>query len=198
MSLTRGGMVLIALLSGGDYNMVRCFCCLVQLSTQAQTKAGLANCGISIGYGLARTGLGDSLLRAALELSTRELDQFLVIWRQQLRAELSTNANGQLSRNFPSIAQNVPDSFPNLEHLLLYAKPTTSWSAHSSGPGISILQVRQPNIAWLARICERRFDWERAVTGGITAKFHNVLWDGVCLRMLLEVSIFARLDCELK
>lgn len=43
-SLTRAGMVLIALLRGGDYS------------------SGVKGCGIHIAYALARCGFGDTLL----------------------------------------------------------------------------------------------------------------------------------------
>jgi len=172
-------MILIALLNGGDYNPV-CFIIHSVLFSDAKThQVGLENCGVSIGLGLARAGFGDSLLAAALTLPgpSHELDAFLVSWRQELRAELSTNASGQLSQKFPSLAARVPDSFPQSTHLLLYAKPTTS------DLDLSIHQSQQPDIARLAGICQRRFGWGFA-NGGISVKFHNILWDGMCIRML--------------
>jgi len=147
-------------------------------------KAGLPNCGVAIGHGLARAGLGDSLLMAALDLSTTQLDAFLVLWRQELHAELSSNSRGYLPRKYSSLAESVPDSFPNSSHLLFYAKPTTSWTENTVNPDLSFGH-RQPDVARLASICERRFDWN---CSGVLTKFNHVLWDGLCIQTLYALA----------
>jgi Holliday junction resolvase YEN1 len=128
----------MALLSGGDYHPVRLSISIILLLTLSQT--GLANCGIAIAHGLARTRLGDSLLTATFTLSMEALNVFLKSWRTQLRTELSTNSHGYLSRKCQSLAEQVPESFPDLHHILLYAKPLTSWSEGAAGPDLSILK----------------------------------------------------------
>jgi len=179
VSLSRGGLILIALLSGGDY-----------------CPAGLPGCGTSIAYGLACAGFGDSLLAAALALTLQDFKTFLVSWREQLCAELMTNASGCLSQKCPALAKRMPDSFPNVHHILLYAKPLTSWSEGAAGPDLSKLQPRQPDITKLATICKHRFNWEP--TPGILKKFESVLWDGVCIRMLCEVSNSDKIDSAIQ
>jgi len=131
--------------------------------------------------------LGDSLLTAALDLPLQDLKSYLISWREQLCTELSTNASGHLSRKFPSLANRVPSSFPDPSHLLLYAKPVTSWSKGAAGPDLSTLRPRQPDLAKLAGICKQRFGWEP--TPGVLKKFTSVLWDGVCKQMLRDVSV---------
>jgi holliday junction resolvase YEN1 len=159
-------------------------------------KAGLEKCGIKTGHGLACSGLGDSLLTAALTLPTNELDDFLVSWRKELHTELSTNSSGYLTHKYPSLAKALPSCFPERQLLLLYALPRTSWSEGTAGPDLSVLQPRQPDLVRLASICERRFNWKRN-TCDIFNKFHNVLWDGVCIRMLCVRSFSQHLKPQL-
>ena len=117
-----------------------------------------------------------------------ELKIFLISWRDELRTELSTNASGHLSRKFRLLAKQIPDSFPDPHHVLLYAKPLTSWSdCTTPGPDLSALQPLQPDLSKLTSICKRRFDWEPSP--GILKKFRNVLWDGLCMRMLCNVTM---------
>ena len=109
VQLTRGGLILIGLLSGGDYH-----------------QAGLPRCGPGIAHGLAKCGFGDELLKAAHSLSRDELPDFLTMWREDLRAELHTNARGHLGSKKPSLAKVVPDMFPNIDVLLSYTNPIIS------------------------------------------------------------------------
>jgi len=88
LGLTRGGLVLVALLSGGDYDVV----CISHLrgpdmySLHMQT--GLRNCGPSIAHGVAHYGLGYTLIEAAESLSCPELEAFLIQWHEGLCAVL--------------------------------------------------------------------------------------------------------------
>jgi len=74
VQLTQGGMLLMALLGGGDYDTV-----------------GLSGCGATIAFKLSHTGLGDSLLCAAQQLLAPELAGFLTSWRNELRDELMSS-----------------------------------------------------------------------------------------------------------
>jgi holliday junction resolvase YEN1 len=92
-----------------------------------------------------------------------------------------------LPHAFQALASSIPDSFPNLETLLLYAKPLTSRFADVAGPDLSACQPRVPDIIQLAKFCVRRFDWQPTIPGGVRHKFHDSLWDGICLQMLRQV-----------
>jgi Holliday junction resolvase YEN1 len=116
-------------------------------------------------------------------MSPQELKNFFPPWRQGLHAELSTNAGGHLTQRYPTLANSIPHDFPNIDLLLLYAKPLSSWSPGTAKPDLSHLQPSLPDISKLASICERRFGWENN-PGGIIERFHNILWDRACIRML--------------
>src|SRR6266702_1133169 len=79
VQLTRGRLILIGLLSGGDYH-----------------QAGLARCGPGIAHGLAKCGFGDELLEATQSLTRDKLPDFLITWCEDLHSELRTNAHGHL------------------------------------------------------------------------------------------------------
>lgn len=128
-------------------------------------------------------------MTAALTLPETGLNDFLESWRQQLRSELITNASGQLSRREPLLAEHLSDSFPNPKTVLLYAKPVTTWTQQCPDTSVSdhfVVKLMAPNIAELARICERRFNWIGGF-GGVPEKVHHALWDGMCVRMLCDV-----------
>jgi hypothetical protein len=147
----------------------------------------LTDCGVAIGHGLARTGLGDALLDAALILSLNDLQDFLVTWRQDLIHELSMNASGQLSRTFPSLADRVSNAFPRLDVLICFAKPITSQIVPTTCPDPSVYQLdRFLDISRLATFCQQRFGWGSG-PGGILSKFTTVLWDGIAMQMLCKM-----------
>ncbi|KAH9009404.1 PIN domain-like protein [Lactarius hengduanensis] len=72
IQLTRGGLILIGLLSGGDYH-----------------PGGLTGCGTGIAHGLAKCGFGDELLKATQSLTRDKLPDFLTTWHKDLRVLLS-------------------------------------------------------------------------------------------------------------
>ncbi|KAH9009129.1 hypothetical protein EDB84DRAFT_1446468 [Lactarius hengduanensis] len=109
IQLTRGGLILIGLLSGGDYH-----------------PGGLTGCGTGIAHGLAKCGFGDELLKATQSLTRDKLPDFLTTWRKDLRGELRTNSHGHLGSKKPSLAKAVPDTFPDINILLSYTNPIIS------------------------------------------------------------------------
>ncbi|EIW76723.1 hypothetical protein CONPUDRAFT_146515 [Coniophora puteana RWD-64-598 SS2] len=174
--LTRGGLILIGLLSGGDYN-----------------TDGLARCGPQIAAGLARAGLGDTLLEAAETKTRPELKQFLDGWREQLRQELRTNASGCLGTKKPALAKQIPDAFPDVDVLLSYVRPVTSETERQPGPGAppvsEIRWAREPDVRMLARLCEQKFEW--GVKDVIIRRFRTVVWPGAVLRIMRRAVLDA-------
>lgn len=149
----------------------------------SQYYQGLAKCGNTIAYGVAQTGLGDSLLLAVRTLTPDGLRVFLNIWRNTLRNVLK---NGSLGRKHPAVAAQVTDAFPNLEVLDLYINPVTSWSFGGAGVNSSHWVPKSPHIPSITRFCQESFSWGNAAQ--LPTKLFNVLLPSLCLHHLSEVS----------
>ncbi|KAK2462487.1 hypothetical protein APHAL10511_005457 [Amanita phalloides] len=173
ISLTRGGLILIGLLSGGDY-----------------AQAGLPGCGITIAHALARCGFGDSLYEAATTLPRETLSHFLSSWRQQLREELRTNSRGIIGRKLAKLAKDVPESFPNIDILLSYTSPITSESlGRAVEKNMKLTWGKEPDVGKLAALCEFYFEW--GYKEAIIKRFRTVLWHSIVLRILRRAIINA-------
>ena len=173
VQLTRGGLILIGLLSGGDYH-----------------PAGLPRCGPGIAHGLAKSGLGDELLEAAQSLTRTELAEYLTVWRESLRSELRTNSRGHLGSKKPSLAKAVPDSFPDVDVLLSYTNPITSATDAGARRTHTPPQwKREPNLAEIAHVCELHFEW--GLKDIIIKRFRTVLWPSIVLRTLRRSALEA-------
>ncbi|KAF1986107.1 PIN domain-like protein [Aulographum hederae CBS 113979] len=100
--LDREGMVLVALMSGGDY-----------------IPEGIPGCGPKLACEAARAGFGKELCsipkRDSIALNN---------WRERLRHEIHTNESKLFSRKKPSLT--IPDDFPNREALGYYTHPAIS------------------------------------------------------------------------
>ncbi|KIL54103.1 hypothetical protein M378DRAFT_56369, partial [Amanita muscaria Koide BX008] len=173
VSLTRGGLILIGLLSGGDY-----------------AHAGLPGCGITTALALARCGFGDSLLEAAMVMPHESLPAFLSTWRQQLREELRTNSRGIIGRKLTKLAKQVPDSFPDVDVLLLYTNPVTSESlGRAAEKNLKLTWSKEPDVGKLAALCEFYFEW--GYKEAIVRRFRTLLWHPIVLRILRRAVINA-------
>jgi Holliday junction resolvase YEN1 len=176
VQLTRGGLILIGLLSGGDYH-----------------QAGLPCCGPKIAHGLAKCGFGDDLLKAVQSLSREELPDFLTTWREDLRGELRTNAHGHLGSKKKSLAKAVPDSFPAIDVLLSYADPIISATdAGARRTHTPPRWEREPDLGKLAHLCELHFEWGLKDT--IIKRFRTIIWPGIILRTLRRSALEAATD----
>jgi Holliday junction resolvase YEN1 len=173
VQLTRGGLILIGLLSGGDYH-----------------PAGLARCGTGIAHGLAKCGFGDELLEATQSLTRDALPDFLTTWREDLRSELRTNSRGRLGSKKPSLAKAVPDSFPDIDVLLSYTNPiisATDAGAHRTHTPPR--WEREPDLGKLAHLCELHFEW--GLKDIIIKRFRTVIWPSIVLRALRRSTLEA-------
>ncbi|KAK7059514.1 PIN domain-like protein [Favolaschia claudopus] len=110
-------------------------------------QTGLPNCGMSIAHGLAHCGFGDSLLAATQTMSDTKLQQFLVSWRAG------------------ALAARLPDTFPNIKTLKLYAHPITSWSDGYIPPNTNHWRVRLPSLPELALFVHKKFGWKPTAIG---------------------------------
>ncbi|KAJ7826418.1 PIN domain-like protein [Mycena leptocephala] len=172
LGLTRGGLLLLAILGGGDYDTV-----------------GLPGCGGHIAHALARCGFGDSLLAACQNMSEDNLQHFLVQWRQDLRIELATNSRGFLRNKQIALSTKIPDTFPSLRVLHLYVRPVTSWSDGFVPPATENWTVKLPDLPGLAKYCKEEFGWKADV---IVDKFQRLIFSGLCTRRLTMESANTR------
>lgn len=101
VGLSRAGMILFALLSGGDY-----------------LPSGIPKCGGKLAAEIARAGFGEDLLE--LWSSGQSLDE----WRQRLQYELEENESGYFQHKHKAV--KIPDDFPDPTILGFYAKPIVS------------------------------------------------------------------------
>jgi Holliday junction resolvase YEN1 len=134
--LDREGIILVALMSGGDY----------------QPK-GLPRYGIKVACEAARGGFGRDLCG---------LDQDdtngLAEWRARLEFELATNESGYFRTRHPSL--KVPDSFPDGKVLGYYTCPEVSSSEDLLNFRSAILWNPGVDIQGLRSFVAECFDWK--------------------------------------
>ena len=97
------GMILVALLSGGDYD-----------------EDGVAGIGISLACEIARAGFGSDLL----ELVRNEDEQDIEEWRERLQHELQTNESGYFKMKRKTVS--IPGDFPDRKILDYYMNPAVT------------------------------------------------------------------------
>ncbi|KAL4921958.1 hypothetical protein BDW62DRAFT_173750 [Aspergillus aurantiobrunneus] len=106
VKLDRPGMILFAMLSGGDY-----------------LPSGVPKCGSKLAAEIAKAGFGSDLLEV-LETDGNELDVRLNEWRERLQYELEENESGYFQTKHK--VARIPDTFPDRTILSYYAKPVVS------------------------------------------------------------------------
>ncbi|KAF2726015.1 hypothetical protein K431DRAFT_280737 [Polychaeton citri CBS 116435] len=100
------GMVLVALISGGDY-----------------LPDGVPGCGIKLACDAARAGFGHDLCSLLKQRRTATSDA-VTEWRGRLQHEIRTNESKFFSRRLKEFT--FPEDFPNMEVLGWYARPCVS------------------------------------------------------------------------
>ncbi|KNG85691.1 rad2-like endonuclease [Aspergillus nomiae NRRL 13137] len=139
--LDRAGMILFAMLSGGDY-----------------LPSGVPKCGSKLAAEIARAGFGEDLLEI-LNSEGTELNTKLNEWRERLQYELEVNESGYFQTKHKAV--RIPESFPDRTVLSYYAKPIVSTSND-----LEVLQ-RRLETAWdreidafeLRRFAADTFEW---------------------------------------
>ncbi|KAJ6485084.1 PIN domain-like protein, partial [Mycena vitilis] len=158
--LTRDGLLLCALLLGGDYD------------------AGIPGAGIAIAHALAVQGFGEDLVRILESFQGSDLDRPLAIWRDNLRQELRSNSYGHLGKRHPKLANAIPDTFPDIRVVNLYLQPLTSRSPGFTGPlpEVQRWRPRAPSIPQISALCSTYLPWNAE---NLLKKFNSTLWPGV-------------------
>lgn len=129
------GMILVALMSGGDYDM-----------------DGIQGCGSKRACEAARAGFGKKLCTfdADDEEGLRE-------WREDLAHELTTNESNFFSRKSKTIV--IPDDFPRKEIFRYYTHPAVSSDADVSRLKDKLEWDRAVDIAGLRKYVAEMFGW---------------------------------------
>lgn len=104
--LDRAGMILFAMLSGGDY-----------------LPSGVPKCGSKLAAQIARAKFGDDLLKE-ITSPLPDLDSRLDEWRDRLQYELEENESGWFTTKHKAV--RIPDNFPDRTILKYYAEPEVS------------------------------------------------------------------------
>ncbi|KAK6086785.1 Flap structure-specific endonuclease [Seiridium cupressi] len=145
--LDREGMVLVALMSGGDY-----------------LPEGIPGAGVKLACEAARAGFGKSLCRLK-----RSDVVGLTEWKANLKHELVTNESRFFRTKHKALT--VPEDFPNLDVLRYYTHPVVSPT--STLDRFRALSWDKPlDILGLRDFVRETFDWE--YRGG-AIKFIRVL-----------------------
>ncbi|KAL4870924.1 hypothetical protein BDV12DRAFT_164920 [Aspergillus spectabilis] len=106
VKLDRSGMILFAMLSGGDY-----------------LPSGVPKCGSKLAAEIAKAGFGKDLLEV-IEAHGAGLDTRLNEWRVRLQYELEENESGYFQTKHKVV--RIPEAFPDRTILSYYAKPVVS------------------------------------------------------------------------
>ncbi|KAI0025845.1 hypothetical protein F4780DRAFT_232486 [Xylariomycetidae sp. FL0641] len=158
--LDREGMVLVALMSGGDY-----------------LPEGIPGAGVKLACEAAKAGFGKSLCRIKRSDASE-----LASWREWLIYELRHNESGFFRTRHKAL--NVPDSFPDMDILRYYTHPVVSPA--STLDRLKQQTWHRPiDILGLREFCYETFDWAYRV-GAI--KFIRVLAPGLLVRKLIQRS----------
>ena len=132
--LDREGLVLVALMNGGDY-----------------LPAGIPNCGIKIACEAARAGFGNDLQKI-----DRNDHLALRAWRDRLQHELRTNESNYFRTKHRTL--EIPESFPDKAVLYYYSNPVVSTS-NQVEKYRKELQWRGPDVKRLREACKLSFEW---------------------------------------
>jgi Holliday junction resolvase YEN1 len=157
--LTREGMVLVALMRGGDY-----------------LPGGVPGCGIKTALEAARAGFGEDL--HVVKNNEERLSQ----WRERLQYELETNKSGWFRRRKGAI--RVAAGFPSMDVLGFYATPVVSEDEEVERLRDTIMWDSSVDVTALREYTRETFGW-RGISGA--SKFVRTLapallskkvWDG--------------------
>lgn len=133
--IDRQGMILVAMMSGGDY-----------------LPDGIANCGAKTAVDAAKAGFGKEL--CALAPSDR--DGFSE-WRERLQGELTTNVSKYFSRRNNTI--RIPNTFPNMEVLKNYTTPRVSSASKVEELRVKLIWANNFDFPALREFAAKAFDW---------------------------------------
>ena len=159
--LDREGMVLVAMMSGGDY-----------------IPAGVPGCGVKVACEAAKAGFGRSLCKIKKSDTAA-----LTAWRENLLHELRTNESGFFRTRHKAL--EIPEDFPNMDVLRYYTHPVVS-----PGSVVEMLRSEFPSgkdldVIGLREFVRETFDWTYKI-GAV--KYIRVLAPSLLVQSLLKQS----------
>ena len=134
--LDNEGMILVALMGGGDY-----------------IPAGIPGCGIKTACEAAKAGFGHDLCKLS-----RKDSNGLQQWRERLERELRTNDSKLFRQRHKAL--KIPESFPNMTVLSYYTNPVVSSVDKVSKLRDEIKWSSEVNISGLRIFVSEAFDWQ--------------------------------------
>ena len=135
--LDREGMILVALMSGGDY-----------------VPEGIPGCGPKTACEAAKAGFGRDLCSIPRHDKTA-----LLQWKQRLQHELKTNESKVFKRKHGAL--KIPDDFPRLDILGYYTHPAISTQAGLDKLRRSINWDQDLDYPGLREFTGDAFDWAK-------------------------------------
>lgn len=159
--LDREGMVLVALMSGGDY-----------------IPEGVPGCGVKVACQAARAGFGRRLCRIK-----RADETALHEWREDLRRELRTNESKFFRVKHKALT--IPEEFPDMDVLRYYTHPVVSQPETVEKVRRELSVRREIDVAGLRAFTAETYDWSFKI-GAI--KFIRVLGPGLLVQKLMNLS----------
>ena len=133
--LDRAGIILVALMSGGDY-----------------APDGIPSCGPKIACEAARAGFGEDLCGISRK-DRASLNQ----WRERLVHELHTNESGFFRRKHKNLT--IPENFPDKTILGYYTHPVVSSVAKLADLKNTIIWDARVKIPELRAFTAEAFEW---------------------------------------
>lgn len=165
--LDREGMVLVALMSGGDY-----------------IPEGVPGCGVKLACEAAKAGFGKSLCRLKID----EPVQFEE-WRTFLKHQLRTNECGFFRTKHKALA--IPDEFPSRQVLRHYTHPVVSNAETIAQLRARTHWNRQIDVQGLRYFVDETFEWANKA-GAV--KLTRVLSQSLLVHKLLDLHLTERCD----
>ncbi|OJJ44333.1 hypothetical protein ASPZODRAFT_774269 [Penicilliopsis zonata CBS 506.65] len=137
----RAGMILFAMLSGGDY-----------------LPTGVPKCGSKLAGEIAKAGFGADLLEA-LESEELKLESNLADWRERLQYELDENESGYFQTKHKAV--RIPEAFPDRTILSYYANPVVSTEEEAKALELRLQSAWDQEIDALEirRFTAEYFEW---------------------------------------
>ncbi|KAL7934485.1 hypothetical protein V8C35DRAFT_301044 [Trichoderma chlorosporum] len=162
LGLDREGMVLVALMSGGDY-----------------IPEGVPGCGPKVACEAAKAGFGTSLCRLRAS-DTDGLRQ----WKESLRHELQTNESKFFRTRHKALA--IPEDFPSIEVLRYYTHPVVSPESTLDVVRQRLNETREIQLDGLREFTRETFNWDFRI-GAI--KFIRVLSEGLFVNRIYQDGV---------
>ncbi|PSR93682.1 PIN domain-like protein [Coniella lustricola] len=159
--LDREGLVLVALMSGGDY-----------------APEGVPGCGVKLACEAAKAGFGTRLCRIK-----RSETAALQTWRDDLIRELKTNESKFFRVKHKALT--IPEEFPDFEILRHYTHPVVSDAATIARMKAEFPPERAINVVGLRAFTAETFDWSYR-PGAL--KLIRVLAPALLIRALVDCS----------